>query len=178
MDEIIFSLDVESVGLYGDAFSVGVSVVDENNKEIDNLFLRADHHLAKGLDSGRKWIEQNVIPNLENINCESLYELRSKFWNFYKKYNLKYPTMKTIADCGVPCEANFFRQCILDDLEARIWDGPFPLYEVGTLLILCGINPQASHERLSNELPIHNPLCDARQSARLWLECKQKLLNK
>jgi hypothetical protein len=38
-------------------------------------------------------------------------------------------------------------------------------------MLLSGRDPLATYERLPNELPAHDPMADARQSARLWLEC-------
>lgn len=172
----IFSIDCETIGLYGETFAVGVCVIDSEGKEIETLFLRADHNLAKGTPSSKKWIEENVIPTLYPINCETLKELRDKFWNFYMNCKLKYPGIIFMADCGVPVESSFFKDCIMDDLENRMWEGPFPLHENGTLLLLCGKNPQSTFERLPNELPAHNPLADARQSARIWFE-NRNLIN-
>lgn len=171
----IFSFDVETIGLYGEVFAVGAVILSNENKEINSLFLRADDKLANGFDDDRKWIRENVIPNLYPINCTSLYELRNKFWEFYTKCLEKYPNIIFIADCSSPCESGFLRACIMDDFESRKWKAPFPLHEIGTALYLCGKNPQTYQERQVNELPIHNPVNDARQSARIWLDCKNYL---
>lgn len=180
----IFSLDVECLGLYGPVFSVGVSIIDNSNNgdnhkcEVDNLFLRVDHtELIKNNtneyyynDHDVKWVDENVIPALGPINCNSLLELRNRFWQFYLEAKNKYPNMIVISDCGSPCESGFFRTCIMDDAENRKWNGPYPLHELGTLLLMRGKDPIGTYQRNPNELPKHNPLCDARQSARLWIE--------
>ena len=82
----------------------------------------------------------------------------------------QYSDLITVADCGAPCEAGFLRACVEDDLANRQWNAPYPLHELGTLLLVRGLDPQANYERLENELPKHNPLGDARQSGRLWIE--------
>jgi len=166
----VFSLDVECVGLYGDVFAVGVSILDEKGNELESLFLRADHNIATGLEDSRKWIEINVIPTLGDINCVSLRELRDRFWEFYTECRRKYPDLMIVADCGSPCESGFFRTCVMDDIRKRQWYAPYPLHELGTLLLAKGKDPLANYERLPNELPKHNPLADARQSGRLWIE--------
>jgi len=166
----VFSLDVECMGLYGDVFSVGVSILDEKKNELESLFLRADHSLAHGTEDSRKWIEVNVIPTLDDVNCCSLRELRDKFWEFYIDCKRRYPDLIVVADCGAPCESGFFRACVLDDIKHRQWEAPYPLHELGTLLLARGKDPLANYERLANELPKHNPLADARQSGRLWIE--------
>lgn len=166
----VFSLDVECIGLYGDVFAVGISILDEKGNEIESLFLRADHNLANGLEDNKKWIEGNVIPTLDKINCNSLKELRDKFWEFYTNSRGEYPDLIIVSDCGSPCEAGFFRECVLDDIQNRQWSAPYPLHELGTLLLARGKDPLAIYSRLSNELPKHNPLADARQSGRLWIE--------
>lgn len=168
--EYIFSLDTERIGLYGEDFAVGVSVLNREGKEVDNLFLYTYHNLVSGCKENREWVEENVIPTLGKINCSSDLDLRNKFWDFYMDCKKKYPNMIIVADCGVPCEAGFFAACVKDDIQNRQWDAPYPLHELGTLLLVRGKDPQANYERLPNELPKHNPLCDARQSGRLWIE--------
>jgi hypothetical protein len=174
MNKYIFSIDVECVGLYGDVFSVGVSIMDQTGNEIDNLFLRADHNINNNnynnLFDNIKWIEEHVIPTLDPINCDNLLDLRDHFWDFYIESKKKYPNMIVISDCGSPCESGFFRTCILDDLVHRQWLGPYPLHELGTLLLARGKDPVGTYERNNDELPKHNPLCDARQSGRIWIE--------
>lgn len=174
----IFSFDVESIGLYGDVFAVGIVILSDDNTEVESLFLRADDKLAAGLGTNRQWVKENVIPTLEPINCSSLRDLRDSFWNYYISCKTRYPNIVFVADCGSPCESGFLKMCVLDDLENRQWSAPFPLHEVGTALYLCGKDPTASYDRKPNELPIHNPVNDARMSGRVWLECQSHLQSK
>lgn len=173
----IFSFDVETKGLYGDGFSVGVVILSDNGSELDSLFLRADDDEANELTANRKWFKENVVPTLGTINCLSLREFRDKFWNYYTNCKTKYSNIIFVTDCGSPCESGFLRTCVMDDLENRQWSAPFPLHEVGTSLYLCGKDPTGTFERKSNELPVHNPVADARLSGRIWLECHQFLKN-
>jgi hypothetical protein len=50
------------------------------------------------------------------------------------------------------------------------FDGPYPLYDISTLLLSRNEDPVGIFSRDETELPKHNPLCDARQSARILLE--------
>lgn len=175
----IFSLDVECVGLYGDVFSVGVSVIDrETGRELESLFLYAPMPAIDNINTeeNAQWVRDNVLPTLGNPNCDSLRDLRHKFWTFYMNAKKKYELI-VVADCGSPCESGFFRTCIMDNLEEREWDGPYPLHELGTLLTANNKDPTAIYERLESEMPKHHPLADARQSGRLWYENDKSKIN-
>ena len=78
------------------------------------------------------------------------------------------------ADCCWPVEANFLAQCIADNKQ-RTGDGPYPLLDVSSFLVATGSDPLKQYPRLPNELPAHNPLADARQSARLLRTCLVQL---
>lgn len=161
----IFSLDVESMGLYGEGFAVGVSVRDpKTNQEIDSFYagcpMAPDH-------PRREWLEANVIPHLPKPDCETPRQVRDKFWDFYLRWR---DISLIVADCATPVEANFFRMCVMDDLENRQWLGPYPLHELATAFLFAGMDPIGSYERMDDEQPAHNPLNDARQSGRLFVE--------
>jgi hypothetical protein len=53
----------------------------------------------------------------------------------------------------------------------------YPLHEVATALLIAGIN-EKDHPRLPDELPEHNPVNDARYSARLFLLAMNKAIPK
>jgi len=78
------------------------------------------------------------------------------------------------ADVPWPVEARFLAQCI-DDEPGRKWDGPYPLIDIASVRLAAGLDPLASVERLAEELPQHDPLCDARQSGRLLVEAIQRM---
>jgi len=69
-------------------------------------------------------------------------------------------------------EARFLIQCIEDDHYAREWWGPYPLIDVASLRMAAGLDPLGTEERIEllGELPEHDPLADARQSARLLVD--------
>lgn len=78
------------------------------------------------------------------------------------------------VDVGWPVESRFLCSCIDDDL-ARVHFAPYPILEISTLLLAAGMDPLENRDRLPNELPRHDPLKDARQSARLMFEAMKIL---
>jgi hypothetical protein len=95
--------------------------------------------------------------------------MRQDFWKFYESWKGKADVI-FVADCGSPLEAAFFRDCVLDDVENRKWAAPYPLHELGTLLLARSKDPIGTYPRLDAECPPHHPVKDALQSARLFAE--------
>ena len=71
-----------------------------------------------------------------------------------------------VADCPWPVEAKFLNACVREYGMA----GPYPLIDVGSVVLARGGDPTGPFDRLPNELPKHDPLADARQSARVFIE--------
>jgi hypothetical protein len=93
--------------------------------------------------------------------------MREKFWAFWA--DAKRSGALLVTDCGWPVETNFLNQCINDDNE-RAWDGPYPLIDLSSILLAAGQDPIGEFPRYATEIPAHNPLSDARQSARVLIE--------
>ncbi len=172
-EQFVFSVDVESYGLYGNPFAIGVSVRDlATNKEVDSFFAWHPLTAVEGYAEDTrdtKWLHENVLPYLGTAPThQTPRELRDAFWAFYSKWWARKAVF--VADYGVPVEAHLFRLCVQDDLAARNWEGPYPLHELGTRLFDHGQDPIATYDRLPDETPAHHPLFDARQSGRLWIE--------
>ncbi len=162
---LIFSFDVESIGLHGEGFAVGGATFLDG-VETNSFLFSVPSAIASGTNERRKWVAEN-IPSLP-ITHNSLAAMRSDFWKLMVA--AKDNGAEIVTDCGWPVEANFLSDCVADDLEARQWQGPFPLLDLTSALVVCGIDPLTTFNRQPNELPKHNPLCDARQSARIWIE--------
>jgi hypothetical protein len=126
---------------------------------------RTEHYTA--IHPSVKWLNENVIPTLIAPTHNTPKEVRNSFWNFYSQWKNK---CIIVTDCGVPVESNFFRMCVADDPATRTWEAPYPLHELGTLLLANNKDPIGVYTRHPDESPAHNPLNDARQSGRLWLE--------
>lgn len=167
-------LDVESVGLYGDAFAYGFVVCDEAGKILQEREAYCPFStLILGLDDF-EWVKENVI--VGGHKCSSYRELRDRFWKEYQgvhKLALREQSgaVEIWADCCFPVETSFLATCIRDELYTRKWQGPHPLFDIAPLLkYKLGKDPTQTLERKENELPAHNALNDARQSARLFYE--------
>lgn len=175
MDSIYLVFDVESLGLYGKGFAYGFVVVD-----------KAGNRLEQGIETYSSWIRRsagdllpheawalkNVVPVLPPDTCDSLQVVRDRFWQLWMRW--KQQGAYLVADCPFPVESNFLRDSVGDDLIVRQWDAPYPLLDVASVMYKAGMNPMTFYNLEADEMPKHNPLCDARQSARLFLEAMQK----
>lgn len=158
-----FVLDVESVGLHGEGYSPGWVVIDTaNGAEVDSGRLAVDTAVCDGYDEDRDWINENV-PHIPPTH-DSLGAMRELFLAVWLRWKARGAWLA--ADCPAPVETNFLAACIKRRLPVSRWDGPYPLIDIASVLLARGIDPLATLPRLENELPRHDPLCDARQSAR------------
>lgn len=154
--------DVESIGLHGEAFAVGWVVVDRQGTMVTEGLLSCDPAGCMGTDTNREWVAAEV-PALEQ-NCVNATRLRNEFWEIWRTWADKGAVL--VADCAWPVETQFMSDIVQDYQEEREWKGPYPLYDLASILFVLGVDPLMITERQANELPAHNPLTDARQSAR------------
>jgi hypothetical protein len=155
--------DCESVGLHGTTFEVGYVVVGIDGTELDRGLAGCLPGRVSGNDSGRKWVKENC----PTMPCQmgSAHSVREWFWNEWCQWREKGAIL--VADCAWPVEARFLLQCVDDMPIDREWKGPYPLHDLASILLACGQDPVRKFDRLPSELPEHNPLNDARQSARI-----------
>lgn len=175
--DLFMVFDVESVGLHGEGFAVGWVVVDRSGKEMAAATYECDSGKARGIcdadiDPSRKWVAENVRTRGIGVRAHPSH-VRDEFWRAWLYANEHGATLW--ADCCWPVEARFLDACVEDDPETREWQGPYPLYDVATLRLAAGLDPLATVERLPSEMPQHDPLADARQSARLLIEALKSL---
>ena len=132
-----FSLDAETDGLWGPVWAIAVVVLDENGDETASFEGRvADLSALKDA-----WVVENIVPLcLDLPTYPTARSLRDAFWAFWMEWRER---AAPVADNGSTVEADLFRKCVEDDLETRQWQGPFPLFDLGTLFLACGINPRA-----------------------------------
>ncbi len=165
-------IDVESIGLYGDAFAVAWVVVDSRSGEtLEEVGLACDRNMCSGDPADREWVRQNVPP-LEITNG-SWRDMLHSFWRAWRKWAEQGVAM--VVDCGYPVETNFLSDVVVSDRENRKWLAPYPLYDLASILLAAGVDPREAFDRRENELPRHDPLADARQSARILLEVLGRL---
>ncbi len=164
--ENIFVFDVESIGLHGVGFAVGATVIDQKSKlEVDKFALVSTEGMVDACDN--EWVKKNVFPKISNFpNCQSLIELRDKFYAFYCKHK---DTCEIWSDVNFPVETNFLSAVVNDDIKNREWNMPYPLLDISSQI-------DVSISRIENcgieGLQEHNPLHDAIASAYLYLKLR------
>lgn len=163
--DLFMVFDVESIGLHGEGFAVGWVVVDKTGLEYDRGLLCSPIAEASGSDHNRKWVNENV-PELMPTHWTAQ-EIREVFWKEWIEWRELGANL--VADCPWPVEARFLARCVDDGTPDREWKGPYPFYDVASVLMALGKPPLLPYERLETESPVHNPLCDALQSARIFL---------
>ncbi len=186
--------DVESVGLHGEGFAVGWVVV-AGGKIVDKGWCASPPYKAKGSPEGRKWVEEHVSqpvlrPDRHHVR-PSPRQIRDSFWEVWEREREQGATLW--ADCAWPVEARFLIACVEDARQyhrglvigpsnlphtTRCWDGPYPLHEIATIRRAAGLaggEVSAHDARAKAELPVHHPLNDAMQSARLLIEAQRVL---
>ena len=189
MNSIYLVFDVESLGLYGKGFAYGFVVVDEVGNRLEQgieTYSSWIKRSASDLLPHKTWALDNVVPVLPPDTCDSLQVIRDRFWQLWMRWKQQGAYLvkasfgrnpsprKCRADCPFPVESTFLKDCVTDDLIIRQWDAPYPLLDVASIMHKAGMDPMEVYSREADELPQHNPLCDARQSARLFLEAMQK----
>ncbi len=169
----LFVFDVESIGLYGEGFAAAFVVVDPDGAEIDSGTYVCSPERARGSEKDRAWIMAHVAPHLGRALYAHPSDVRYAFWKAMQHW--KEQGALIFADCAVPVEAKFLADRYKDVFPPSPFDGPYPLHEVATVLLCAGLDPLATYQRLPSELPVHDPLCDARQSARLLVEALREI---
>lgn len=158
-------MDVEAIGLQGEAFAVSVVGIT-----IDGPFAELTYScppaMACGSELDRLWVQDHVPPL--PVTHATPRDLREAFWKRWELWQEDGSLL--LADCSWPVEANFLSACVHDDPDNRVWNGPYPLLDLAPFLWAAGINPLATLARQPEELPVHHPLHDARQSARVFLD--------
>lgn len=164
--KLFMVFDVESIGLHGEGFAVAYVVVDsDGNKHEEDVFACPPDR-CYGTSKNRAWVAEN-IPPIQVTHAEPD-DMRTAFWNRWLSWRACGAVL--VADCCWPVEARFLANCVEEDIDSREWQGPYPLHDLASILLAVGKDPLATNERLPDELPVHDPLADARQSARLLLE--------
>ena len=171
MSRIYFCFDVESIGLHGQAFAVGVCVVDQDGKELDSGRFSCDQMFAVGQPDDRAWVKAHC-PDIHPHTAKDPSEVRMQFAAVWATWKARGAI--AVADCAWPVEARFLNECVYFG-NIGTWDGPYPLHDVATMRLAAALDPLETCERLPSELPKHCPLADARQSARLWIEAMKKI---
>lgn len=166
----VMVFDVESIGLHGEGFAVGYVVIEPSmGVEVEAECFACDPDEADGSPEDRAWVRKN-IPAIK-INCANVGSVEEKFWAVWLRWSMSMEGVLMAADCGWPVESRFLMKCVDTMPEARKFSGPYPLVEILSVLMSAGFDPMTKWKRLKSEMPEHDPVADARQSARLLIQC-------
>lgn len=169
---IIMSVDAESDGLYGIPFAIG-AIVYNDGKEVARYFGRIPNS-----EVSDRWVIDNVLPQLGPEDGDEYFVTHthligmlshfSDWWNDWKV------GAEVICHMGVPVESSLFRLMNQAGFMG-IFDGPYPLHEVATALLMVGQDPTSVDQYAkSNGIFVqgnpHNPLYDAEVAAKVYMQ--------
>ena len=171
---VLLSIDAETVGLYGEPFAIGYTLVNNKGSEFDRAYLACPLESAQGLDSNREWVQRHVVPSLpKEYRYRNPSELCEAFYKEWMKIKNTYADLLIISDCHYPVETNLFARMVKSDEQSREFTGPYPLHEVATAIMTARMDLK-DYPRNKAELPEHNPVNDARYAARLFIIAMSK----
>ncbi len=182
-----FSFDVESDGLFGKAFAVGWVIVNGKGEELEEGYLGCPAYLMSS-EEADMWVIQNVIPALPRqdpfpcgapwANCDHDYAMLVRFWEAWTEAKKDYPGIVMVTDCPFPVEAGFLLNAVKEYRpQIPMDESPYPIIDVATALVMLGEDPLEEYARRATELPKHNPVCDARQSVRIFIDCLKQCVH-
>jgi len=156
------SIDAETNGLGGRAFAVALTLNDADG-ELSNALLRCpiDGHIDE-------WVAENVLPAIADLpeNLDEYSDLVDLVHMTIEQWGGK--ALPLVAHVAWPVEARL----LLDVYSGeRIWDGPYPLVDVASVLLAKGFDPLtvdgylANHDLRAPSGSPHHPLYDARAAA-------------
>ena len=160
----IFIFDVEATDLYGVGFCVAAIVATQKGEIIDQFCLMSIESISECCD----FVKTKVYPALKDIPCcDTNKELREKFFNFY----MKYKECQIWSDVNFPVETKFLHDVVLDDTENRMWNMPYPLLDMSTIVnVNIDRHNEYKRDNPDKKLMMHNPLDDCKASLHCLLK--------
>jgi hypothetical protein len=174
LDRVI-SIDVECNGLAGRAFAVALTVSDRTG-ERESVVLRC----PMGEASVDPWVAEHVLPAIADLpeNLPAYPYLLSEVWSTIDRWGGR--AVPLIAHVAWPVEARL----LLDVYTGqRVWEGPYPLIDVASVLLAKGHDPLTVDGYLAlHGIPKppgspHHPLYDARAAERCLRHLLREVTN-
>lgn len=133
-EKVIVTIDVESNGLWGKPFIIGMSVHAENGDIITSFEKRCKTKVRCD------WTRKNVLPHIKHIDVlQSYNELLSQFASFYLNVKSKYDCTYLMYS-GHIVEANLFKELRKRNLIGY-FDAPYTPIDLATVLIMNSEDP-------------------------------------
>ena len=166
MKEKAVFLDVETDGLYGSFLTAALIAADREGNEIERAYYGIKRENMHVTDD---WVKENVLPKLGEYEvCENEKELLQKVWDFWLQYR---DDAYMVCDVGYPVETEFLRRCVELNQAENMWDAPFPLVDLSSLLLAKGYDPLCDRKKFVKEYKeedVHNALYDAEVAIEVW----------
>lgn len=166
----LMSIDAETNGLWGEAFSIGAVIMSKEGDVIETIAYRCP---IKGRVN--EFVQENVLPEMEElpITHKNYYHMLTDFMLWYKE---RKEDCTVIVHMGLPVEAKLF----IDARSVGIigeWEAPYPLVDISALpeigTSVDTYNKTNGIEVLDLVGGTHNPLYDSVSAALAyihWLE--------
>jgi len=175
---LLFSVDAETNGLWGDPFALAAMVVSPGDgKIVDSFLVRCPISGPADL-----WVTDNVLPAITSVEetHKTLDSMLAAFAAFYLEYRER---CEVIAHVAFPVETSLFHT--LHKLgHIGDWEAPFPLLDTSTLIHARGENAISAEEYLaSRNLAVntavfgggaHNPMYDCAVAAAVYRDIMSK----
>ena len=122
------------------------------------------------------WVSENIVPVVDLPRFDIRIDLLNAFWDFWMANKAN---ALCVADFGAPVEAGLLRACVGLDPGKRTWEGPYPMHELGTALLLSGNDPDLNRREFIDRpnLVQHDPVDDALTAGLCWLKVTPALYN-
>ena len=184
----VLSFDAETTSLRGSQLAIGAILYNEDGTEASRFLGWRNPKEGERVDN---FVKENILPKIATMPVEFQYqsckELLKAFANWYMEngfvdapapwdatQTVKQAVAIFIAHCGAPVEANLIQALFEEGLIGE-FNGPFPLHEVGTLLLAKGEDP-ASVNSYNTKFGLqgrdfggtHNPLDDSEKAYRAF----------
>jgi hypothetical protein len=163
----IISIDAETNGLSGYAFAVAMTLTDGSG-ELDTFVRRCP--ISEVFPD--PWVAENVLPAIADlpITCPGGYpQMLAEIGEQIAAWGGR--DVPLIAHVAWPVEARLLLDVYCGK---RVWDGPYPLIDVASVLLAKGFDPTTvdgylrEHGIAAPEGSPHHPLYDARAAERCF----------
>lgn len=178
---MILTFDVETNGLYGEAFAVGYALTTDGGSRILEGIHCCPYHDSEPDKRDttplltEQFLHENVLPTLPEPDCFTTRAVRDRFFDVwhsaFSAAKKQGENLYLMADVAHPCESRFLLQLRAD--ERRVPFTVYPLLDLSSFLMAAGYDPVGTFARRDDELPAHNPLNDARQSSRIFHQLRR-----
>lgn len=172
MNNKIFSMDAETNGLWGNAFSIGAIVTDQKGVLIKEFVARCP--IEGEVDC---FVKEKVLPQMTGVEIthDNYESMLKDFMSFYMENKEE---ADIIVHMGLPVESKLF----LDAHELGYigdWDGPYPLIDVSAFPEI-GTSVDSYNRKHNINIPkvtgeTHNPLYDSWSALLAYVNICQSL---